>query len=260
MKQQRKFAGIWIPAEIWESKNLSILEKIMLVEIDSLDNEFGCTANNQYFANFFELSKTRISQVISSLEDKEFITLSFDKSSNRCIKVVKIGGLENCKGGLENCKGGLENCKHNNTSNNTSNNNNILSISKNENEIEQPQNSLQNDIKEIIDVLNENAQTEYRANAKKTQTLIKALLLDYKKEVILSVIVFKCKEWVGTEYEKYLRPDTLFGNKFEGYAQQAKIAQRKEKPKPKIESSLPPPLPKEETEYEKALKEKYYKK
>ena len=30
----------------------------------------------------------------------------------------------------------------------------------------------------------------------------------------------KCKEWLKTEFEKYLRPETLFSNKFEGYLNQ----------------------------------------
>jgi uncharacterized phage protein (TIGR02220 family) len=31
------------------------------------------------------------------------------------------------------------------------------------------------------------------------------------------VIDAKKSEWEGTDYAKYLRPETLFGNKFEGY-------------------------------------------
>ena len=56
MDNERKFKGVWIPKEIWEEKSLSILEKVMLVEIDSLeDEEDGCYASNKYFANFFKL-------------------------------------------------------------------------------------------------------------------------------------------------------------------------------------------------------------
>ena len=38
MNMERAFKGIWIPAEIWLSKELKIMEKLFLVEIDSLDN------------------------------------------------------------------------------------------------------------------------------------------------------------------------------------------------------------------------------
>ena len=32
-----------------------------------------------------------------------------------------------------------------------------------------------------------------------------------------TVIDKKSREWIGTEFEKFLRPETLFGTKFEGY-------------------------------------------
>ena len=41
-KPSRDFKGIWIPKEIWESEQLSIMEKVLFVEIHSLDNERGC--------------------------------------------------------------------------------------------------------------------------------------------------------------------------------------------------------------------------
>lgn len=70
----RDFKGIWIPKEIWLSKDLTTQEKLFLVEIDSLDNEDGCTAGNQYFADFFEISTRRVSEVIQNLVTKGYIT------------------------------------------------------------------------------------------------------------------------------------------------------------------------------------------
>ena len=49
-------------------------EKIFFVEIDSLDGENGCYANNNYFAKFFKLSKKRVSVIINSLIKKGMIT------------------------------------------------------------------------------------------------------------------------------------------------------------------------------------------
>ena len=69
-KLGRNFKGIWIPKEIWLSENLTLQEKVFLVEIESLDNEKGCYANNGYFAKFFGLSKTRVSLIIKSLIQK----------------------------------------------------------------------------------------------------------------------------------------------------------------------------------------------
>ena len=36
--QKRDFKGVWIPKEIWLSTDLKVMEKLILVEIDSLDN------------------------------------------------------------------------------------------------------------------------------------------------------------------------------------------------------------------------------
>lgn len=72
----RNFKGIWIPKEIWLSEDLTTLEKILLVEIDSLeDEEKGCFASNKYFADFFKLTNGRISQIINNLNKKNIFQL-----------------------------------------------------------------------------------------------------------------------------------------------------------------------------------------
>ena len=91
----RGFKGIWIPKEIWLSKELTIQEKVMLAEIDSLDNGEGCFATNEYFADFMGLSKDRARKIISSLKDKGYIdvTLIYKEGSKevdkRIITVIK---------------------------------------------------------------------------------------------------------------------------------------------------------------------------
>lgn len=71
---------------------------------------------------------------------------------------------------------------------------------------------------EIIQYLNENAGTKYKTSSKKTQTCIQARLSEgYTIEDFKTVIEKKCSDWIGTDYEQYLRPETLFGTKFESY-------------------------------------------
>ena len=72
--ENRDFKGVWIPKEIWLDENLTWMEKLLLVEIDSLDAKDGCFASNDYFAKFFKLSKTRISDLIGQLISKGYIT------------------------------------------------------------------------------------------------------------------------------------------------------------------------------------------
>lgn len=139
MNMERAFKGIWIPAEIWLSKELKIMEKLFLVEIDSLDNEDGCFASNEYFSNFFDLSKNRCSEIIKSLEKKGFIEIEYIYKKNkksiekRIIKIIRNidQPIRNIEGGIrdidqgysENRRGYSENCEDNNTNNNISINN-----------------------------------------------------------------------------------------------------------------------------------------
>lgn len=80
--------------------------------------------------------------------------------------------------------------------------------------------------KDVIDYLNEICNTKYRHTTSKTQSLIKARKKEgFTLEDFKQVIDNKFETWEGTEYEKYLRPETLFGTKFESYLNE----QRKKK-------------------------------
>ncbi|HII4492809.1 conserved phage C-terminal domain-containing protein [Clostridium perfringens] len=73
----------------------------------------------------------------------------------------------------------------------------------------------------IIDYLNSKTGKSYKSTTRKTQSLIKARIDEgFSEEEFFKVIDNKVYEWKDTEYEKYLRPETLFGNKFEGYLNQ----------------------------------------
>lgn len=81
--------------------------------------------------------------------------------------------------------------------------------------------------KEIIEYLNQRIGSNYKPNASKTKTAIYARVQEgYTLEDFKIVIDKKVNEWYGTDMAKYLRPETLFGTKFEGYLNQPEI-QRK---------------------------------
>lgn len=70
----------------------------------------------------------------------------------------------------------------------------------------------------VISCLNEKAGTKYKHSTKKTRDCIHARLAEgFTLEDFKTVIDKKCADWMGTEWEKFLRPETLFGTKFEGY-------------------------------------------
>ena len=70
----------------------------------------------------------------------------------------------------------------------------------------------------IIAHLNEKAGTKYQPSRKSTRNHIRARWNEgYRLDDFRKVIDFKTDDWRGTDFAKYLRPDTLFGPKFEGY-------------------------------------------
>ena len=134
---ERNFKGIRIPKEIRLSEELTLQEKVFLVEIESLDNKQWCYANNAYFAKFFWISKTRVSIVINSLVKKWYLESSLDSDggNKRTLKrsqtKVKDPLKEKLKTSQTKVKDPLkQKLTHNNTINNTFNNteNNTKSI------------------------------------------------------------------------------------------------------------------------------------
>jgi hypothetical protein len=83
----RQFRGIWIPAEIWLSEELSLQEKVMLVEIDSLqDPNRGCYKSNAALAEFFQLSKSRVSEIISNLAANGWLVVDQIREGKQCVE------------------------------------------------------------------------------------------------------------------------------------------------------------------------------
>ena len=81
--------------------------------------------------------------------------------------------------------------------------------------------------KNIISYLNEKTDSNFSAENETTLRHINARFKEgFKEEHFITVIDKKIAEWQGTEYEKYLRPSTLFGSKFEDYLYQKKTIKR----------------------------------
>jgi hypothetical protein len=87
-RPQRDFKGIWIPKEVWLSEQLTLMEKVLFVEIHSLDNERGCFASNRYFADFFGISDRQIRNVILGLKTKGFVTVTVRNKNERVIRAA----------------------------------------------------------------------------------------------------------------------------------------------------------------------------
>ncbi len=129
MDRKNKNTGLWISEDILNNNELSLQEKLFLAQIQALDNEAGCFASNSYFARLFDLSISRVSRIIKSLQTKGFIsvdliikdgTKQIEKRIIRCISKIKesisipkevlpkhIGGIAKTQGVLQKRKGGI---------------------------------------------------------------------------------------------------------------------------------------------------------
>lgn len=91
----RQFKGVWIPAEVWLDHSLSITEKVMMVEIGSLQDPVrGCYASNSHFARFFGLSSSRVSEIISALSAKGLLRVELIRDGRQVVeRRVRLSNL-----------------------------------------------------------------------------------------------------------------------------------------------------------------------
>lgn len=111
----------------------------------------------------------------------------------------------------------IESIKDNEKENDNENDND----NDNENEVSY-HDSYNDSYKLIIDNLNQMAGTNYKHTSKATQRHIKARLNEgFTIEDFMIVIQKKCMDWLkDNKMKQYLRPETLFGTKFESYLNQ----------------------------------------
>lgn len=200
-----------IPANVRYDKELTPNAKLLYGEITALCNEKGfCWASNSYFAKLYEVKKETISRWISLLEQNGYIKteLIYKEGTNEIInRYIQINHEpidEKVNTPID------EKVKENTTViNNTVNKEYIV---------------------EIINYLNIATGKNFRTTTKKTQRLIKARMNEgFVVEDFKKVIDVKTSEWENDNtMSKYLRPETLFGTKFEGYLNEVPDIKQKE--------------------------------
>lgn len=127
-ENNRKFKGVWIPAEYWLDENLTIMEVVLITEIDSLDGENGCFASNKHFADFLGVTSGRASQLITDLKEKGYIQTTYTTNNNVTQRIIRVVNklntpVKKLNRGIKNTKGVFKKCVTSNTSSNTSNSN-----------------------------------------------------------------------------------------------------------------------------------------
>ena len=105
------------------------------------------------------------------------------------------------RGAVENTVLELEKVQTNKIDINDTDNNNIKSICQ-----------------EVITYLNQVTKKNFNKNTASHHKYIKARLKEgYKLKDFKHVVDVMAATWMGTDYERYLQPQTLFGNKFDSY-------------------------------------------
>ena len=207
-ENQRDFKGVWIPKMVWLDERLTALDKVILTEIDSLDQgERGCYASNKHIADFCQCSERKVSESISQLLKYGYLRVqNFDGRQRELRSCLANFARQTSK----KCEADKKKLRESNTDTNT---------------------SINTDIRDIVDYLNEKVGTSFKSTTKATQRAIKARLDEgFTVGDFFLVIDKKTAEWKGnSKMEQYLRPETLFGTKFEGYLN-AKVSSKSNVP------------------------------
>jgi hypothetical protein len=194
-QSKRDFKGVWIPKNIWLNTELSWMEKLFLVEIDSLDNDKHCFASNSYFAKFFNLSKPRCTQVIKALESKGYLSIDLERSGKQVIKRTLIVNrdklskrpIKNIKQPIKNIKQGIKNIKGNRIIQENNTNNNSFK-SENENQ------DLDNDFTDFRELIKQGKPVGRLGHAKAIlQNELNLLTFSEHENKLLNDLLFKIR-------------------------------------------------------------------
>lgn len=216
-----------IPANVRYDDKICANAKLLYGEITALCNEKGfCWARNEYFASLYKTTKETISRWIRQLKERDYIRVQIfykkdskeidkriiaisnqypinEKINTPCQKNQSIPIDKNVMTPCQKCQDPIDkNVKENTTSINNTINNNIYS--------------------RVIEYLNQKTSKNFKSTSQKTKKLIQARINEsFTIEDFYKVIDIKTTEWKNNkEMSRYLRPETLFGTKFESYLNQ----------------------------------------
>lgn len=86
---ERQSKGIWVPIEIWESKELTWNEKILFLEIDSFTSkDKECFFSNEYIATLLGVTENSANRILSSLINKGYVFKTAFDGRRRYIKTA----------------------------------------------------------------------------------------------------------------------------------------------------------------------------
>lgn len=87
-ENQRKFTGVFIPAEIYENKEISWIQKILWCEIQALSGSDCCYASNAHFAEHLGIDERNVIKHISVLKQHGLVEILGFDGRTRKMKAV----------------------------------------------------------------------------------------------------------------------------------------------------------------------------
>jgi uncharacterized phage protein (TIGR02220 family) len=218
---------------VMKDKNLTIGAKAVYAYLCSYSGAGGIAyPSRSLICHDLKITQETLSKHLKNLEEQGYILREQQRSngsfSHNIYTILtiprkpdtKITDIEKIDIALDDI-GKIEtnnNSYNNNSINNNNKNTYIVERHENSNSEPEPKQHEQIPYQKIVEYLNEKTGKQYRHTTPKTRELIKArwnegfTLDDFKK-----VIDNKTLEWKDTEFDNYLRPQTLFSNKFEAY-------------------------------------------
>lgn len=202
---RREFRGVWFPASVWLDRRLSAIEKIVLLEIDSLDGENGCYASNRHLAEFCQCGESTVSRSITRLKELGYIRIaSFDGRTRT---------LHSCL-----AKSARQTCQNDGADSSIRQERILDKVTSTEKD--SLSESFESDLKAIIDHFNERCGTHYTYRNKAINGMVHARLSEgFTVDDFKRVIDTKASKWENDpKMRDYLRPKTLFSaSNFESY-------------------------------------------
>ena len=228
-REQPNYYSI-IPANVRYDENLKANEKLLYGEITALANKNGyCWAENKYFAELYKVHKKTVSEWIGNLEKQGYISIKLEyikgtkQVSKRYIYIKHPIHEKTDRYPRKDSHPIHEKTEEelNTTSINNTSTNKDHSTAKAE----------RIPYKEIIDYLNGQTGRRYSHTANKNKDLIRARWNEgFRLQDFKEVIDTKVKDWNNdSKMNKYLRPATLFSNKFDEYLNQSVVVKTETK-------------------------------
>jgi uncharacterized phage protein (TIGR02220 family) len=249
---------IILPSYIRHDKNLKPSEKLIFGEILALSQKEGyCWANNSYFAEIYDVSNSTVSKWINNLisfgyirseliykdDSKEiekrkiFVNdvdlIAIDKKINTAIdQNLNTPIEENIHSSMEeNLKDNKQDINKQDINTNTSEFNQLsISLGNNKNNKYLKARAELEATEHVVKYLNSVCNTSFRPNVSATKKLVsKRLKEGFSLQDFEKVIEWKYSQWGehpkvfnnGMMSNNFLRPDVLFGDKFESYLYEA---------------------------------------